>query len=93
MRLKKGTVGLVAALTLSVATGGALAAGESPMTPELAAKSEMVRKQDEQRISPQQKKAAAEALKAERIKVYHARQAVQKTNPGNSGSNLEKPVH
>lgn len=92
MRLKKGTVAMVVTLALSVAAGGAFGAGETPMTPELAAKSEMVRKQEEQRISPQQKKAAAEALKAERTRVYNAKQAVQKMNPGNSGSNPDKPV-
>lgn len=93
MRLKKGTVATLVTLALSVAAGGAFAAGETPMTPELAAKSEMVRKREEQRISPQEKKAAAEALKAERIRVYNAKQAVQQMNPGNSSSNPEKPAH
>lgn len=93
MTFKKGTVGMVVTLALSLAAGGVFAAGESPMTPELAAKSEMVRKREEQRISPQEKKAAAEALKAERIRVYNAKQAVQKIDPGNGSSNTEKPVH
>jgi hypothetical protein len=92
MKLKMGTVGVAAALALSVAAGGAIAASDAPMTPELAAKSQMVRKQEEQRISRQQQKAAAEALKAERIRVYNAKQAVQQVNRDNSGS-TEKPVH
>ena len=91
MTLNKGTLGVAAALALSVATGGAIAASDAPMTPEVAAKSQMVRKQKEQRISRQEQKAAAEALKAERIRVHNAKQAVQQINR-DSGS-AEKPVH
>lgn len=90
--LNMGMVGVAAALALSVATGGAVAASDAPMTPELAAKSQMVHKQEEQRISRQKQKAAAEALKAERIRVYNAKQAVQQSNRDSSGS-TEKPVH
>lgn len=65
-----------------LASGGqALAAGEVPMTPEKAAKAEVVRKQQQQRITPEQRKAAAEALKAERLKVHNARQG--NPSPGN----------
>jgi len=44
------------------------------LTPELAAKREMVRKQQEQRITPEKKQAAVDALKAERLKIYKAKQ-------------------
>jgi hypothetical protein len=92
MTMNMGTIGVATALALSLATGGAIAASDAPMTPELAAKSQMVRKQEEQRISRPKQKAAAEALKAERIRVYNAKQAVQRINRDNSGS-TEKPVH
>lgn len=92
MMLNMGMVGVATALALSLATGGAIAASDAPMTPELAAKSQMVHKQEEQRISRQKQKAAAEALKAERIRVYNAKQAVQQSNRDSSVS-TEKPVH
>jgi len=71
------TIIMVATMTvlLTLAGGLAFAENSAPMTPELAAKKEMVRKQQEQRITPEKRKAAAEALKAERIKVYKAREA------------------
>lgn len=55
-------------------SGLALAEDAQPLTPELAAKREMVRKQQDQRITPEKRKAAAEALKAERLKVHQAQQ-------------------
>jgi hypothetical protein len=77
---KFGTIALVVMMTLllSLAGGFAYAAPKAPMKPELAAKREMVRKQQEQRITPEKRKAAAEALKAERVKVYQAKQAALK---------------
>ena len=63
------------ALLLSLAGGRAGAADALPMTPELAAKKEMVRKQEQQRVTPAKRKAAAEALKAERLKVNRAKRA------------------
>ena len=62
---------------LTLAGGQAFAAGTNAMTPELAAKREMVRKQHEQQITPAQRKAAAAALKAERLKIHQARQAAK----------------
>jgi hypothetical protein len=67
-------------MLLSSAGGLAFAGNGStrkPLTPELAAKREMIRKQREQRVTPEKRKAAAEALKAERIKVHKARQDAQ----------------
>jgi hypothetical protein len=60
---------------LSLAGGLAFAAESAPMTPEYAAKKENHRKQQEQRITTDKRKAAAENLKAERLKVHQAKQA------------------
>ncbi len=59
---------------MSLSASLAFAAKPAPLSPELAAKREMVRKQEEQRITPEKRKAAVEALKAERLKVYKAKQ-------------------
>ena len=67
---------------LSLTGGLVMNATGAPMTPDLAAKREMVRKQQEQRITPEKRKAAAESLKAERIKVYQAKQDALKKNQG-----------
>ena len=80
---KIGKIGMaaIAAVLLSSAGGGAIAGENAPLTPELAAKREMVRKQKQQRITPEKRKAAAEALKAERLKIYKAKQAAQQSAP------------
>lgn len=70
-------VSIIAGL-LSLAGTLALAA---PMKPELAAKKENYRRQKEQQITPEKRKIAAEALKAERIKVYNAKQAAKQSTP------------
>lgn len=72
---------LMATLLLSSAGGFAFAAERSPLTPELAAKQETVRRQQEQRVTPEKRKAAAEALKAERLKVHQAREAAKNPTP------------
>lgn len=73
---------VVVAALLSLAGGTAFAGKEPiPLTPELAAKKENHRKQNEQRITQEQRKAAAEALKAERLKVYKAKEAVRQSTP------------
>jgi len=78
-----GTITCVLTMTvlLSMAGGLACAAGSGPMTPEYAAKKENFRKQHEQRISPEKRKAAADALKSERLRVYQAKQAVKHSKP------------
>ena len=68
---------VVMAALLSLAGGLAIAADHAPLTPEYAAKKENFRKQHEQRITPEKRKAAADNLKAERLKVYQAKQAKQ----------------
>ena len=79
---KTGTIVMTVIMTvmLSLAGGFAFATGSGPMKPELAAKKEMVRKQHEQRLTPEKHKAAAEGLKAERVKIYKAKQAALKDN-------------
>jgi hypothetical protein len=52
-----------------------------PMTPDIAAKKEMVRKQQAQRVSDFERKTAGDSLKAERLKVYQAQQLTGKTKP------------
>lgn len=73
-----GRMVLLAAF-LSTGSGFANAAAEPPMESELAAKKEMVRKQRAQRITPEKRKAAAQALKDLRVKVHKARQDNPKT--------------
>jgi len=74
------TIVMMTAL-LSLTGGLACAADHAPLTPEYAAKKENFRKQHEQRITPEKRKAAAEGLKAERLRVYQAKQAVKHSKP------------
>ena len=88
---KHATIGMIVVMSvlMSLTCGFAFAGdhrsmtpGEHrPMTPELAAKREMIRKQHEQRVTPEKRKVAAEALKAERLKVYKAKQDAQQLPP------------
>ena len=73
---KLHSITMMAAL-LSLVGGLACAAENAPLTPEYAAKKENHRRQKEQQITPEKKKAAADALKAERVRVYQAKQARQ----------------
>jgi sRNA-binding protein len=74
--VKLGTCVITAAtMLLSLAGMPAGAADSAPMTPEYAAKKENHRKQQEQRITHDQRKAASDNLKAERTRVYQAKQA------------------
>ena len=78
-KLSVSAMSVIMTALLSLAGNLALAA---PMKPELAAKKEMVRQQKEQQVTPAERKAAADWLKAERLKVYQAKQAALKSNPG-----------
>lgn len=69
------------AVPLTLTAGLAFADGSGAASPHLDAKREMVRKQQDQRITPDKRKAAAEALKAERLKVHKAKQAVKHSRP------------
>ena len=73
--------GVMVTALMTLSGGLAFADKGGHMTPELAAKKEMVRKQQEQRITPEKRKAAVDALKAERIRVYQAKQAVKQSSP------------
>ena len=77
---KLHSIVMMAAL-LSLAGGLACAAENVPLTPEYAAKKENHHKQKEQQITPEKKKVAADHLKAERFKVYQAKQAVKQGKP------------
>jgi len=68
-------------LLLSSAGGLAVAGNLAPLTPELAAKREMIIKQRAQRVTHVQRRSAAQALKAERMKVYQARKTTQQSVP------------
>lgn len=70
---------LLMSVLLSLPAQLAFSANITPMTPELAAKKEMIRKQEEQRITPEKRTFAVEALKAERMKVYQAKKTVQQS--------------
>lgn len=85
MKCKLSSIGILMMVTvlLSLEGGPAFAADGAPMTPELAAKKEVVRKQRAQRVTNEQRKAAAEALKAERLKVYKANKDAQQVTPVN----------
>jgi hypothetical protein len=66
---------LMLTVLLTIGGGFALAADSSvSMTPELAAKTENVRKQQAQRITPAQRQAAADALKKRMEKLHQAQQ-------------------
>jgi hypothetical protein len=82
---RNGITGLLVIALLSFSGGPALAADKTPQTPELAAKREVVRKQQRQRITNQQRKTAAEALKAERLKIHNAKHGVQQPSPDTTG--------
>lgn len=77
---KLSSIGMAVVLAELLALAGGLAFA-APMKPELAAKREMVRKQQEQRVTHEKRKAAADALKAERLKIYKAKQAAQQSKP------------
>ena len=62
-------IGVLALLTLG---SSFVCAADAPLTPEMASKTEMVRNQQKQRVSPTQRKAAAEALKLQREKIDQA---------------------
>jgi hypothetical protein len=72
---------LTMTVLLSLSGGLACAAESGPMTPEYAAKKENTSKQRAQRVTNNQRKTAAEALKAERLKVYRAKKDANSLSP------------
>lgn len=81
---KLGRLGFCLAITLllQMSVGMASAAPRGPMRPEVAAKVENHHKQTEQRVTDEKRKVAVDALKAERLKVYNAKQRVKKSKQG-----------
>lgn len=73
------------AVSLLMCTGGlALAAKEGkPLTPELAAKKENHRKQNEQRVTHTQRETAAQSLKDQRKKVLKAKRDAKQSKESN----------
>jgi hypothetical protein len=63
----------VAAGLMILAVGSVCADGRVPISAQLAEKKNMVSKQQAKRVTYGQRKAAAEALKAERLKIYNAK--------------------
>ncbi|MFA7404294.1 MAG: hypothetical protein WC007_09880 [Pelobacteraceae bacterium] len=82
------TIAMVVMMTALLSFTGSLAgaAQAKPMKPELAAKREMVRQQREQRVTDAQRRTAADALKAERLRVHQAKQLVKKMNQENNNN-------
>lgn len=85
-RFRTVVMTVMVAAILTVVSGHANAASgarsaHAPMTPQIAAKKEMVRKQEGQRVSDLQRRSAADSLKAERKRVYLAKQLTGKTKP------------
>lgn len=74
-----GILGLIAVFT-GLSTVAEVQAFTGNMKPELAAKKENHRRQEEQRITKEKRKVAVDALKAERLKIYKAKQDALKAN-------------
>lgn len=81
MKYRKLSISAMSVMTTALLSLAGNLAFAAPMKPELAAKKEMVRKQKEQQVTPAERKAAADWLKAERVKIYNAKQAALKSNP------------
>lgn len=79
--MKKRVFGSAAITTLLLLMSVAMGFGEErrPLTPQLAAKKHMIDTQKEQRITQDKKKAAADGLKAERLKIYKAKEAQKRS--------------
>jgi hypothetical protein len=76
------------ALLMSLAGQHASAGNNKPMKPEVAAKRANFDKQHEQRITPEKRKAAIEALKAERLRLHKAKEAVKRSQPASIDNKL-----
>ena len=85
---KTRTMQTIVTLTVVLSLAGlpTFSAATTTLTPALAAKKEMVRNQRDQRITDEKRKAAAAALKAERIKVHRARLETQQVAPSATAS-------
>lgn len=79
-KLSTSVMVVMMTMLLSLSGGFVIAANDKPMKPEIAAKKENFRKQNEQRVTPEKRKAAVDALKAERLKIYQAKQLHKQSN-------------
>ena len=71
-------------MLLTLGVGSVNAAAPDPMLPDLAAKGNRVKTQQSQKITQAQRQAAADALKAERLKLHqgqHGGQTIAPTTP------------
>lgn len=71
----------VTMITSLLTMAGTFAFAE-PMKPELAAKREKVRQQQEQRVTKEKRQVATDGLKAERAKIFNAHQGDPALNQG-----------
>lgn len=74
MRLFAHIINGITMLLLAIPVSFAVASQPEPLSPELAAKKENFRRQQDQKITHEKRKTAANALKAERRKIYNAHQ-------------------
>lgn len=80
-------------LMLVMACGVAFAEGKPPMTPERAATVERIKKQKEQIPTHEKKKAAADSLKAERLKIYKAKKEAEAAENGQDLNRHNNGLH
>jgi hypothetical protein len=84
MRIQKfRNIGMVVMMAFLMSLAGqiAFASDEKPMKPEVATKRQNYNKQHDQRITQEKREAAAEALKAERLRLHQAKEAVRQSQP------------
>lgn len=70
-------------VTVLLALSATLACAAAPMKPEVAAKRQNYDKQKAQQVTPEKRKAAVDWLKAERVKIFEAKQAALNSKNGN----------
>jgi len=73
--MKNYTLQIIGIMALLMLGCSLVCAADVPLTPEMASKAEMVRNQQKQRVTPAQRKAAADALKLQREKIDQAQKA------------------
>lgn len=81
MKNRKLSIFVSVMVTLLLALSAALAVA-APMTPKVAAKKQNYDKQKAQQVTPEKRKVAVDGLKAERTKIYKAKQDALKANNG-----------
>lgn len=82
-RALQNCIGVGLAVVLVSSLYSTVFAGQAAMTPEVAAKAERSKRQQAERITPAQRRAAAEAIKQKRLKIYEAKHGNMLQNPAN----------